>query len=215
MKYKTLLFDLDGTLTDPQEGLVNANAYAMKSFGLEPLPRETLITFIGPPLLESYEKIVGLSKEDARAMYAHFREYFSDRGWRENQIYFGIAPMLKHLKDAGYTIVMATSKPEPFAINIANHFGIAPYFDLIAGSSMDESRTKKGQVIAYALEQLPGAELDSCIMIGDRKHDMLGGKENGMDTLGLLYGFGDRTELETAGATHIVETVEDLEAFFL
>lgn len=213
MKYNTILFDLDGTLTDPQEGLVNANVYALKEAGLPPLAYETLVSFIGPPLLETYESYLGLSKEKAWDLHRLFRVYFEDRGWRENQIFVGIAPLLQKLQQAGATVVMATSKPEKFAKDIAKHFGITPYFHLIAGSTMDETRTKKGDVIAYALEQLPQVDLASCVMIGDRKHDVIGGQSNEMDTIGVLYGFGDRQELEDAGATHIVETVDELEAF--
>lgn len=215
MKYTTILFDLDGTLTDPAEGLTNALRYAMEAMGMEPWSREQLLCFIGPPLLDSARELLHMSVAESEEYLRQFRVYFDDRGWHENLLFDGVAEMLKALKDEGATLVLATSKPEPFAIRILEHFGVSQYFTVIAGSTLDETRTRKGEVIAYALVQLPPLDPRKTVMVGDRKHDIIGGKEHNLDTIGLLQGYGDRSELESAGADAIVETIADLQTFLL
>lgn len=207
--YKTVLFDLDGTLTDPGLGITNSVAYALKKYGIEVSDREKLYSFIGPPLKDSFKKYYGFSDEKAMEAIMYYREYFSDKGIFENEVYDGIKELLRRVKESGRKIVLATSKPEEFALRILEHFELTEFFDVVAGASMDEKRNKKGDVIKYALEKGCLTPEDA-VMIGDREHDVLGAQENGIDTIGVLYGYGSRDELEKAGAMHIAETVDDV-----
>ncbi len=208
--YDILLFDLDGTLTDPGEGITNSVAYALKKRGIEVKDRKELYPFIGPPLLDSFMRYFGFSEEEAEECVKDYRVYFSDRGIFENEVYPGVPKLLEALKEQGKTVVLATSKPEQFAKKILEHFDLAKYFDLAAGATMDKSRSKKGDVIAYALRSLGDPEKSCCLMIGDREQDITGAKQNGIASLGVLYGYGDRAEHEVAGADHIAETVEEI-----
>jgi len=208
--YTTIFFDLDGTLTDPGVGITNSVAYALKKWGIEVEDRTTLYPFIGPPLTDSFQRYYGFSKEDSLRAVDDYREYFRDRGMYENEAYEGVEEMLAALKAAGKRIVLATSKPEYFAFQILEHFHLDGYFDFKAGASMDESRNKKGQVIAYALESLGITDKAQVVMVGDREQDVQGAKENGLDSIGVLFGYGSREELETAGATYLAETMEDI-----
>ena len=207
--YKTILFDLDGTLTDPGLGITNSVAYALKKYGIEVENRQSLYSFIGPPLNDSFKKYYGFSDEKAMEAIWCYREYFADKGLYENEVYDGIEQLLQRIKNSGRKIVLATSKPEEFAVRILEHFDLMKYFDVVAGASMDEKRNKKGDVIKYAMEK-GGFTSDGAVMIGDREHDVFGAKENGIDTIGVLYGYGSRDELERAGAMHIAQTVEDI-----
>lgn len=204
--YKYILFDLDGTLTDPGLGITNAVMYALKKFHIEVPERSELYKFIGPPLLESFEKFYGMSSEESQLALQYYREYFKPYGLYENTVYDGIEELLAELKAEGKKLILATSKPEPFAIEILRHFKLDKYFDFIAGATMDEKRVRKADVIAYALESCEITDLSSAIMIGDREHDVLGAKEVGLESIGVLYGYGDLEELENAGATYIVKT---------
>ena len=208
--YDIILFDLDGTLTDPGIGITNSVAHALAHWGIEVTDRATLYKFIGPPLSDSFRRYYGFSEEDAIRAIAVYREYFGVKGLYENEVYPGIPELLQELKNAGKTVVLATSKPEQYAVEILRHFGLYDYFDIIAGASMDESRNKKADVIAYALSQMKDPDVSKLIMIGDREHDILGAKQIGIDSIGVLYGYGDRPEHEKAGATYIAEEVEDI-----
>ena len=208
--YDIILFDLDGTLTDPGIGITNSVAHALAHWNIEVSDRAELYKFIGPPLSDSFIRYYGFSEEDAIHAIAVYREYFSVKGLYENEVYPGIPELLKSLKAQGKTVVLATSKPEKFAVEILRHFGLYDYFDIIAGASMDESRNKKADVIAYAISQMNAPDLSRLIMIGDREHDILGAKQMGIDSIGVLYGYGDRPEHEKAGATYIAEKVEDI-----
>ena len=203
--YKYILFDLDGTLTDPGIGITNSVMYALKKFNIDVEDRATLYKFIGPPLLESFEKYYGFSKEESELALTYYREYFTPKGLYENEVYEGIEAVLTELKSRKKVLIVATSKPEAFAVEILQHFHLDRYFDFIAGATMDEKRTKKADVIAYALEQCKITDKASAIMIGDREHDVLGAKQVGLDSVGVLYGYGNYEELENAGATYIVE----------
>ncbi len=208
--YKTVLFDLDGTLTDPGEGITNSVAFALQKWGITVNDKTELYPFIGPPLSESFQKYYGFSEEDSiKAVYC-YREYFSVKGLYENKVYDGVTEMLAALKELGIRIVLATSKPEPYAIEILKHFDLHRYFDCIAGATMDESRNKKDEVITYALDTFGITDKESTVMVGDRHHDILGAKKNGIDSIGVLYGYGDFEELTSAGACALVETVEAL-----
>ena len=208
--YDIILFDLDGTLTDPGIGITNSVAHALAHWGIENTDRTELYKFIGPPLSDSFMRYYGFTEEDAIHAIAVYREYFSVKGLYENEVYPGIPELLESLKAQGKTVVLATSKPEKFAVEILRHFGLYDYFDIIAGASMDESRNKKADVIAYAISQMKNPDLSRMIMIGDREHDILGAKQIGIDSIGVLYGYGDRAEHEKAGATYIAEKVKDI-----
>lgn len=208
--YKYLLIDLDGTLTDPGEGITNSVAYALKKWGIEVEDKKVLYSFIGPPLSASFAKYYGFSEEDSLRCVDYYREYFGVKGLFENEVYDGIHELLGELKKMGKILVIATSKPEFYATQILDHFDLTRYFDFIAGASMDESRNKKGDVIRYAISLAGITDKSEAVMIGDREHDILGARENGLDSIGVLYGYGDRAEHESAGATYIAETVEDV-----
>ena len=207
-----IFFDLDGTLTDPALGITNSFIHALKFYGLEIPSYEELCKLIGPPLPYSFETTFGFPHDKAMQAVAKYREYFSTKGLFENKVYDGIPDLLQNLKEKGKHLVVATSKPEEYSIKIIEHFGLAQYFDFVCGSNMDESRSKKDEVIAYALERcgLGEADKNRVLMIGDRFHDIEGAKKNGLKSCGVLFGYGSRQELEDAGADYIVETVDDL-----
>ncbi|WP_346352988.1 HAD family hydrolase [Azotosporobacter soli] len=211
MRYEYILFDLDGTLTDPALGISNSIIYALKKYGIEVGERSELFKFIGPPLAESFEKYYGFSEEKANQAVEYFREYYRAQGIFENVIYDGIEELLKTLQEKHRQLLVATTKPEVFAKQILEHFAIAQYFSFIAGSNLDGTRVKKDEVIAYALESCKITDLTKTIMIGDREHDVLGAKKIGIASLGVLFGYGDRAEHEKAGADYIVERVDEIE----
>lgn len=208
--YKVILFDLDGTLTDPGKGITNSVAYALKKYGIEVKNKSELYQFIGPPLKDSFMKCYGFCESEALKAIEYYREYFRKTGIFENEVYEGVEELLGKIKKSGRKIILATSKPEEFAQRILDHFGLTDYFDVVAGASMDSSRSKKGDVIRYALQQYTLSSFDDVIMIGDREHDIFGAKENGIDSIGVLYGYGDRRELENAGATYIAPKLSDI-----
>lgn len=210
MKRTYILFDLDGTLTDPMVGITRAVQYALKSYGIHEPDLKALCPFIGPPLKESFMKFYDFPEDKAQEAIGRYREYFADIGIFENQVYDGIEEMLKKLKAKGRTLLVATSKPEEFAVRILEHFHLDGYFDYVCGASMDEKRVKKGEVIAYALETAGMKDVSKSVMVGDREHDVIGAGENNMDCVGVLFGYGSRKELETAGAWKIAATVEEL-----
>lgn len=209
-QYHTILFDLDGTLTDPGIGITNSVWHALKKYNISVEERKELYCFIGPPLIDSFVKYYGFSEDQAREAVAYYREYFADKGKFENEVYDGVETMLKQLKEAGKKLIVATSKPEVFAKQILDYFGLTQYFDFVAGATLDETRVKKAEVIAYALESCGITELSDAVMVGDREHDVIGAKTVGLDCIGVLFGYGSREELEQAGADYIAETVEDI-----
>ena len=215
LPYTHLFFDLDGTLTDPGLGITNAVMYALRQFGIEVTDRRTLYPFIGPPLIDSFAEYFGFDPEQCRAATRHYRVYYGETGLFENEVYPAYPALLDRLRAAGYHLVIATSKPELFARRIAEHFGFADRFDYIAGAAMNETRLKKAEVIRYALDALGLDDPAKVLMIGDRKHDVLGARECGLVCAGVLYGYGDREELEAAEAKYIVETAEELERLLL
>lgn len=208
-KYQYILFDLDGTITDPGLGITNSVMYALNKFGISD-KRENLYKFIGPPLAHSFQNYYGFDEEKAQLGIKYYREYYTVDGIFENIVYDGVEQMLKNLKQSGQKVLMATSKPEKFAKQILEYFKLDSYFDYVAGATMDEKRVRKADVISYALESYGIQNLDEVLMVGDREHDVLGAKEVGIDCVGVLYGYGDRQELEKAGSKYIVETVEEL-----
>lgn len=215
MKKEYIFFDLDGTLTDPALGITNSLMYALEKFGIHIESREELYKFIGPPLVDMMMQEYGFSREKAQKGLELYREYFSVKGLLENSVYDGIPKMLEKLQSVGYKLVLATSKPELYAKQILEHFNLDGYFYFIGGSDMSETRSTKEAVIEYDLEALGNPDVSKCIMVGDRKYDVVGAREFKMDCVGVLFGYGSREELEEAGAAKIVETVEELENFLI
>ncbi len=207
-KYSVILFDLDGTLTDPALGITNSVMHALSKYGIQIDDRTELYKFIGPPLHESFEKFYGFSREEAMKSVEYYREYYKEKGIYENSVYGGIKELLEKLKTSGRKVVLATSKPEVFAKEILRYFKLTEYFDYIAGANLDGSRTNKAEVIEYALSQSGVTDKSAVVMVGDREHDIIGANKNGIDSIGVLFGYGSREELKKAGASYIAETVE-------
>lgn len=207
--YQYLLFDLDGTLTDPGLGITNSVMYALRKFGVDVPERSQLYPFIGPPLKDSFRSCYGFSDEQCELAVTYYREYFKKKGMFENEVYDGIHDLLTRLKASGRSLIVATSKPEVFAVDILRHFDLYKYFDFVAGATLNDVRNKKADIIRYALESC-GIAKSSAVMIGDRKHDMIGAKENGLDSIGVLYGYGTYDELKTAGATMLAAEPADI-----
>lgn len=214
MKLRCIFFDLDGTLTDSGPGIVNSVAYALRKLGVEPPEPEQLRPFIGPPLLWSFAHFCGFDEEQCREGVRLYREYFTAGGMFENSVYPGIPEAMEKLRRAGFRLAVATSKPEQFSKKIISHFGLDKYFEAVCGASMDETRTEKAEVIRYALETL-GAAAEESLMVGDREHDVLGAKAEGLPCLGALWGYGGREELTDAGASALAETPEEMAELIL
>lgn len=208
--YQTVLFDLDGTLTDPGVGITNCVSYVLEKYNIEVPAREKLYRFIGPPLHESFERFYGFSEEEAKKAVECYRERYRETGIYENKVYDGIEDVLKTLQNSGKKIAVATSKPEEFAVKILEHFHLSQYFLYIAGANMDGTRTKKHEVISYALDVCQVKDKSEVIMVGDREHDVIGASKIGIDSLGVLYGYGDYEELKSAGADYIVKGPKDI-----
>ncbi len=206
---KYIFFDLDGTITDPAEGITNSVAYALEQYGIQVTDRSQLNKFIGPPLSQSFEKFYGFSSEKAVQAVEVYREYFSPKGLYENKVYDGIEKLLSQLKAEKYTLVIASSKPKIFVDRILEHFSLMKYFDATFGSELDGTRVKKDEVIRYALDTL-GISSADVLMIGDREHDIIGAHKNKITAIGVLYGYGSKKEHENAGADHIANTVQEL-----
>lgn len=209
-KYDVILFDLDGTLTDSSQGIMNSIVYALKKYNIRVDNAEDLRKFLGPPLHESFRDFYGFDDKKSMEAVGFYREYFSTKGLLENEVYPEIRELLKDLKENGKRLILATSKPQPFTDRITEHFNLAKYFEFIAGSNMDGTRSKKAEVIAYALSSCDITDKSNVVMVGDRAHDIIGAKTVGIDSVGVEYGYGDFDELSNAGATYIVKTVEDL-----
>ncbi len=205
-----IFMDLDGTITDSREGITKCFQYALQHFGIEVEDLSELEQFIGPPLEESFRVGFGFDQEKADRATEIYRERFIPIGMYENTVYPGMEEALQKLKEAGKTLIVATSKPEFMAVRILQHFGLDGYFDDICGASTDHTRNKKEQVIEYALEKHGITDLSDVLMVGDRKFDVLGARQCGLKCMGVLYGFGDRAEMEEAKADYIAETVEDM-----
>lgn len=208
--YKYILLDLDGTLTDPADGITNSIKYALAKYKIA-AERKDLLKFIGPPLRDSFMKYYGFDREKAEEAVAFYREYFAVTGIYENSIYPGVPEMLSRLKKSGKMLLLATSKPTIYASKILEYFKIHEYFNIVSGSNLDGTMGKKSEVVEYALSFLSDSALKSAVMAGDREYDIAGAIENKIDSIGVTWGFGTVDELVAAGATYIAETVKDLE----
>ena len=206
MKYTTVLFDLDGTLTRSEKGITRSALYACEKLGFTGHTEEEFKVFIGPPLFDSFRKVVGMTDEQAEEALKLYRERFSTIGYAENEVYAGIPALLRSLKKNGAKVAIATAKPQAFAEKIAKRFGFAPYLDALVGPGFDNKHSSKKSIVERAIAQLGGVP----VMVGDRCFDVDGGKDNGIDTIGVTYGYGSREELEKAGATYVVDTVDEL-----
>lgn len=213
--YRTVFFDLDGTITESGIGITRSVAYALRKYGIEEQDQQKLDLFIGPPLIDSFMNHYGFSKEQAVEAVAHYREYYAVTGIFENRVYDGVVELLEKLNDAGIRCVLATSKPEHYALQILDHFDLSRFFALAAGATMDERRTNKTDVLAYAMEKAGCQPDGSAVMVGDRSHDVLGAQRNGLPCIGVLYGYGSREELTTAGALALAETPKELATLLL
>lgn len=206
--YNTILFDLDGTLTNPREGITKCIQYALFKMGINEPDLNKLLPFIGPPLVDAFSKYYGFDNENSLKAVAFYRERYTDIGIFENELIDGIPNMLENLKKAGKTIALATSKPHIFANRIIEHFDILKYFDIVVGAEFDGTRNEKQAVISEVLKNLP--DNVSPIMVGDRKHDVIGAKLCSIPCVGVKFGYAEPFELENAGADFIAETVDDL-----
>lgn len=204
---KTVLFDLDGTLTDSGEGIINCAALALEHFGLEVPSREEMRVFVGPPLHETFRRF-GVPVDKTEEAIRVYRSRYIPTGMFENTPYPGVKGLLETLKNEGYTLYVATSKPEEMSVTILERFGLAPFFDRICGASTDTSRSTKDAVIAYLLEQ-SGAKEDM-VMVGDTKYDVLGAKAHGIPAIGVSWGYGSVEEMVQAGAVGIADSMEEL-----
>ena len=206
--YQTVLFDLDGTLTDSAPGVIHSVQYALKKYGITEA-YDNLQCFIGPPLIQSFQKFYGFDHEKAAEAVAYYREYYSAGGIFENSVYPGIPEVLARLKEAGKYLAVATSKPEFFAKQVLDHFGLTGYFDFIGGALMDETRTTKEEVLAYTLTEMK-IDPKTAVMVGDRENDATAARALGVSCIGVLYGYGSREELATAGCTVFARQPKDI-----
>ncbi len=213
-KFTHVLLDLDGTITNPQEGITKSVAFALDHFSIPYASLESLNSFIGPPLDISFREY-GLKEEEIEIAIAKFREFYAKEGIFQCFLYDGLVDLLKTLKDNDKIIYLATSKVRDFAYKILEHFKIEQYFDFVAGSEFDGSRTNKADVIAFALEQTNTKITDKIIMVGDRKHDIIGAKKNNIKVAGILYGYGSREELESENPDYLIDNMHDLKLFLI
>ena len=214
-KYDYIAFDLDGTLTDPAEGLIKGFIYAFDRVGIKYDNPEDLRRYIGPPLYQEWKREYGFTEEETANAIAIFREYYDEFGWAENKLYDGIVELLKSLKAAGKTIVLATSKPENTARRIMALFNLDQYFDFMGGASTSSIRDKKWEVLEYSLESVGATDKSKCILVGDRKYDAEGANIYGIDSMGVLWGHGDLDELKAANFTYIVEDTKAAEEILI
>jgi phosphoglycolate phosphatase len=207
---QVVLFDLDGTLTDPKSGITRSVSYALEHMGVAVPDLNALTRFIGPPLHHSFARYYGFDDAQAREAVAYYREYFAETGLYENAVYSGIPEMLAQLRERRQRLVIATSKPTVYARQILEHFQLDTYFEQVVGSDLDLTRSDKAQIIAEALGALPGVEREAVVMVGDREHDILGARANGIAAIGVTYGYGSLAELRDAGASAIAASVDEL-----
>jgi phosphoglycolate phosphatase len=214
-KYDFILFDLDGTLSDPKIGITKSVQFALDQMGIRIDNLDELDVFIGPPLQQSFSDYYSFDEAQTQIAIKHYRERFSDVGMYENTLYDHIPALLQELKENGHTLVVATSKPTVFAKEILKYFNIHHHFDLIVGSNLDGTRTSKTEIIQYILDHYGQQTSEAFIMIGDRKHDIIGAHNTGIDSIGVTYGYGSIEEITQINPTFNVSTVLELKEFLL
>lgn len=207
---KYILFDLDGTLTDPREGIVNSVKYSLEKLGITDYDEESLPSFIGAPLSQAYKEHFGFTEEKTKEAIRLFREYYTPKGIFENFVYPGVENLLSRLYGKGYILAVATLKPTPTSVRVLEHFGLKQYFTFVCGSDLQRTDEVKADIIKNAVTLLNIKDKSLAVMVGDRKHDILGAAANGLDCIGVLYGHGNRTELENAGARMFAGTAKDV-----
>lgn len=208
--YTIVMFDLDGTLTDPKAGITRSVQYALAKLGIDEPDLEHLTPFIGPPLRTTFQDVYRLTPAQAEAAVSHYREYFVHQGIYENALYEGIPQLLNSLRNVPLNIVLATSKPTVFATEILRHFDIEHFFDTVVGSYLDGTRSQKSEIIEHILGRYPDCPTTRFIMVGDRMHDIVGAQAHGIASIGVLYGYGSPDEIIAAGPTHVAQTVLQL-----
>ena len=213
MSFEYILLDLDGTVTDSAEGVINSVAYALEKLGCPVDDKSSLMKFIGPPLTESFKDFYNFDEETIQLGVRYYRDYYNDNGIFQNRLYDGIPELLKSLKQHGKTVILATSKPEVYAKRILEHFNVDLYFDFIGGSTFDAERNTKTGVLKYILKECRIDNLSDAVMIGDRKHDIVGAHEVGLKCAAILYGYGNEPEFKEYNADFIIDTVDDLKKF--
>ena len=204
---KTILFDLDGTITDSGEGIMNCAELALRHFGLPVPDRETLRVFVGPPLDETFRKF-GVPQDQTDEAIRVYRSRYTTVGKFENYPYPGVEALLAQLQALGHKLYIATSKPEHMSVEILEHFGLAKYFTMICGATMDGSRSKKADIISYLLDK--AGDADNIVMVGDTAYDVIGANAHGIPAIGVAWGYGKVADMEAAGAAGIAHTMEDL-----
>lgn len=212
MFFRSVIFDLDGTITDSAPGIINSVEYALQKMSVRYYNKDELYSFVGPPLHESFQKYCNCTEEESFTAVATFREYFSEKGMYENTLYPGMLQLLEDLFNKNVPLYIATSKPEFYCRQILHNFNIASFFKDIAGSSMDGSGTEKTEVIAALLKR---NDVSEAVMVGDRLHDIQGARSNGLYALGVVYGYGSVDELKNARADYICEDITSLHDFLV
>jgi len=208
--YEYILFDLDGTLTDPKEGIINSIKYALRKMEQQEIQELELLTFIGPPIQWSFSEVCGMNEEEVTRAVHFYREYFTENGMIENKVYSGIPQLLHELKETGKKLFVATSKPTVFANEILKFFQLDHYFIDIVGSNLDGSRIDKKEIIEWIHQKYLQFSDGEVVMVGDRSHDIIGANLNGIESIGVTYGYGSKEELEEVKASYVVGTVEEL-----
>ena len=211
--YDLIMFDLDGTLVNSEEGVTKSVQYALNSFGIEENNQDNLRRFIGPPLVDAFKNFYNMTEENALMAVKKYRERYSKVGIYENELFDGVDILLKGLKESGKKIALATSKPHIFAREILKSFNLTEYFDILVGAEFDGTRNDKKDVIAEVLKQ--AGEYKNPVMIGDRKHDVEGARENGVDFIGVSFGFAPEGEFEQFGVDKVVDSFKELIEIFL
>lgn len=210
MRYRHILFDLDGTLTDSADGVTRSVQYALDKFGIKASP-ETLTSFVGPPLQLAFEQEYDFSRSEARQAVHYYREYYREKGIFENRLYPQVEEMLHTLDRKGATLYLATSKPTVFAAQVLRYFQIDGYFTAVTGSNLDGTRAEKSEIISTVLTANPDLSEAAAVMVGDRKHDICGARTCGLDSIAVTYGYGSREELNAARPTHIACSIPELQ----
>lgn len=213
--YTHILLDLDGTITDSMPGITRSVQYALEHMGIHVEDTNTLRRFIGPPLRDSFRDYYHFNDAQTSVALAQYRERYEEKGMFESQVYNGIPALLEELRNGGKTIMLATSKPEVYAKQILEHFGIHSYFSFVGGADLEGRRDHKADVLRHVLAHFPEIDPENMVMVGDRHHDIDGAKALQIDAIGVLYGYGNLPELQKAGATYIAKDVEDLKRLLL